>query len=261
MKKRIGKILVGLIVLVGLCVFGQSATWAQNTLRLATVDNFPPFSFIENGKLTGVAVDVVAEMAKRVGLQVEFKAYPWARLMESVKDGTIDGGFAAFETEERKAFCLYVGIVQYEEYQLFVKKGKEFPFTGIKDLYGKKIGIDRGVFVSKEFEQAVKDGKITLEEVNDMAMLNVTKVSQGRIDAMIGDGGVIPYYAKVSGVAGEIVSLGPVHEKQAAYLILSKNSGFPNKEEWQPKMAAAIKAIWDDGTYQSILNRYHGVAQ
>jgi polar amino acid transport system substrate-binding protein len=242
-------------------LFVPTTIMAQVLLHLATVDNFPPFSFQEKGALTGVAIDVVNEMAKRLGISVEIKAYPWSRVLKSIEEGVVDGGFSVFEKEERKAFCLYTGIIQYEEYHLFVKKGKEFPFSGIKDLYGKTIGIDRGVFVSKEFEKAVTELKIFVEEVNDMQMLNVKKVSQGRVDALIGDMEVIPYYAQVSGLAGQIVSLGSVHEKQASYLVLSKNSALPNKAEWQQKITTALKNIWEDGTYQQIVKRFHHPTQ
>jgi len=248
-----------LIALAGVLLAAQMAS-AQPVFHLATVNNFPPYSYEHDGALVGIAVDVVSEMAKRLDVQVEFIAYPWSRVIKSLEEGTVDGGFSVFKTEARQAFCLYTGTIQYEEYHLFVKKGREFPFTGIRDLFGKTIGIDRGVFVSAEFEQAVKDQKIALEEVNDMQMLNVKKVYLERLDALIGDANVIPYYASVSGLAGELVSLGPVHHKQASYLVLSKSSPIPNKEEWQQRMTNVLAEIWRDGTYQQIANRYSTLA-
>ncbi|MBF0099533.1 MAG: amino acid ABC transporter substrate-binding protein [Desulfobacterales bacterium] len=237
-------------------IFAYSSLSAETILKLATVDNFPPFAFIDNGKLTGVAVDVIHEMANRIGIKVQIKAHSWIRVIESVKDGSSDGGFSAFMTEERKEFCLYTGIIQYEQYHVFVKKGKEFSFSQLSDLYGKTIGIDRGVFVSRDFQQAVNDHKFILEEVNDMAVLNVKKLNHGRIDAMIGDYGVVPYYAKISGFEGKIISLGPIHEKQASYLILSKKSSIPNIQELQVKMTKVLNEIWEDGTYQKLMNQY-----
>ncbi|MBF0118281.1 MAG: amino acid ABC transporter substrate-binding protein [Desulfobacterales bacterium] len=254
MGKNIFRIL---ILLIGLFFFYTQNLMAQTVLRLATVDNFPPFSYKKNGVLTGVAIEVVFEMAQRLGIKLEIRTYPWRRVMESIEEGVIDGGFSLFKTEKRKDFCLYTGIIQYEEYHLFVKKGNQFPFSSIKDLYGKTIGIDRGVFVSKEFEQAVYDKKIIIEEVNDMTMVNVKKLYQKRIDAMIGDKDVVPHYAMVSEFYGEIISLGPVHEKQASYLVLSKRSNIPNKEKLQKQITFVLTKIWEDGTYQKILSRYN----
>lgn len=253
MKKILFRIL---ILSVGLSMLGLTNAMSQPTLRLATVDCFPPFAYIEQGRLTGVDIDVVYEMARRLELQVEIKAYPWVRVIESVKNGTVNGGFAAFETEERKTFCLYTGILHFEELHVFVKKGNEFPFAHIEDLYGKIIGKEIGVFISDEFEQAVKEHKIQVEEVTDTDMLNLKKLSLERIDAIIGDFGVTSYHAKQLGIGKEIVSLGPIYEKQAAYLILSKKSALPHKAELQQKMKATLTEIWEDGTYQTILDRH-----
>ncbi len=242
-------------LLVVFCLWPLSVA-SQPPLRLATVDNFPPFSFMEQGRLTGVDVDVVYEMASRLNLRIEIESFPWARVMEFVKDGSVDGGFAAFLTPERKTFCLYTGILHYEEFHIFVKKGREFPFSKLKDLYGKTIGKDIGVFVSQAFERDVKEGKIIVENVSDVDLLNLKKISLDRIDAMIGDVGVTAYHAKKLGMEREIVSLGPIHEKQAAYLILSKKSTFPDKLIWQEKMRYTLVQIWEDGTYNAIMDRY-----
>ena len=252
MKKMLAVILVVLTFSAIFC----HADEPQNVIILGSVDNFPPFAYNADGKLTGVDIDVVNEMAKRIGINVRIKIFPWARLMDSVQKGSIDGGFAAFETEARKNFCLYTEPLHYEEYYLFVKKGNEFSYSGISDLYGKKVGKDRGVFVNEEFEHAAKKGKFILEEINDMSMLNIKKLNIGRLDAAIGDLGAMLYYAKLSGVEKNIIPLSPINEKTAAYLVLSKNSQLKNKTEMQKKMQSALKEIREDGTWQKIFNSH-----
>jgi ABC-type amino acid transport substrate-binding protein len=229
---------------------------SQPTLILGTVDNFPPFSYIRNGTLTGIDIDVVNEAARRIGMAVTFKTYPWARVMATVKSGFLDGGFAAFKTAEREQFCLYTDILHFEEFYLFVRKGHEFPYSDIHDLYGKTIGIDRGVFVNEEFEQAVNEGKITVHEVDDMMMRNLKILSIGRIDAAIGDLGVMLYYAKSLGLDHTIIPLKPLGPKTGAYLVLSKASSLQNISDVQQKFQAALRDIKADGTYQYIFKQH-----
>jgi len=50
----------------------------------------------------------------------------------------------------------------YVQYSVFVKKGREFDFNRIEDLYGKTVGIQRGWFVSDEFDKAVSEEKSLL---------------------------------------------------------------------------------------------------
>ena len=225
-------------------------------LTLATVDNFPPFSYMDKGRLTGIDVELVHEMARRLDISVRIQVYPWARVMSSVKRGEVDGAFAAFDTQERQRFCLYVGVLHVEEFYLFARKGNEFPYAQISDLYGKRVGIDRGVFVSDAFEQAVAAGRIALEEVNDMGMINIRKLNAGRIDAAIGDLGVMKYYVKLLNLEQRVVPLQPAREPTPAYLILSKASRLHNKLKLQERMRETLHDMREDGTYQAIYDQY-----
>ena len=247
------KLLAALLMVIASCTH---AAESPTPLRLATVDNFPPFSYMENGNLAGIDIDLVHEMARRINISVQIQAYPWARVMSSVKSGEFDGAFAAFETAERQAFCLYVGVLHVEEFYLFVRKDNAFVYTQIPDLYGKRVGIDRGVYVGEAFERAVNDGRITLEEVNDMGMINIRKLNAGRIDAVIGDLGVMSYHLKLLGLEQRIVALQPIREPTPAYLVLSKLSKLKNKVELQNRMSKALHDMWNDGTYHLIYNRY-----
>ncbi len=247
------KLLAALLVTIVSCAH---AAESPTTLRLATVDNFPPFSYMDSGSLTGIDVDLVHEMARRLNISVQIQAYPWARVINSVKRGEVDGAFAAFETQERQAFCLYVGVLHIEAFYLFTRKGNEFPYTRISDLYGKRVGIDRGVFVSDAFERAVNDGRIILEEVNDTGMINLRKLDAGRMDAAIGDHGVMSYHLKLLGLEQRIVALQPIREPTPAYLVLSKASKLKNKVELQESMRKALHDMWNDGTYLRIYDRH-----
>ncbi|HZX18506.1 MAG TPA: transporter substrate-binding domain-containing protein [Pseudomonas sp.] len=247
------KRLAALLMVIASCTHAAESPTA---LRFATVDNFPPFSYMENGNLTGIDIDLVYEMARRINISVQIQTYPWARVMGSVKSGEFDGAFAAFETAERQAFCLYVGVLHVEEFYLFVRKDNAFPYTQIPDLYGKRVGIDRGVYVGEAFERAVNDGRIALEEVNDMGMINIRKLNAGRIDAVIGDLGVMNYHLKLLGLEQRIVALQPIREPTPAYLVLSKASQLKNKVELQDRMRRALHDMWNDGTYHLIYNRY-----
>ncbi len=231
---------------------------SEKELVLGTVDDFPPFAYKVDGKLTGIDIDVLNEAAKRIGVSIKINAYPWKRVMKFVEKGVIDGGFAAFKTREREEFCLYIEILHFEDFYLFVKKGSEFKYSDISDLYGKTIGKDRGVFVGDKFEQASKEGKIRIEEVSDLNMQNMEKLLKyGRLDAAIGDLGVMMYYSKSLGMEKDIVPIGPVGKKKGAYLVLSKaSSSFKDKIGLQDKFRAVLKQIKQDGTYLRIFERH-----
>lgn len=59
-------------VLVGTLIAGQPA----HALKFVFEDHSRPFHYTENGKVSGMATDVLKEMGKRSGLKPEFKAMP-----------------------------------------------------------------------------------------------------------------------------------------------------------------------------------------
>lgn len=246
-----------LILLVCAWVRPIHAESQKPTLVIATVENLPPFVYIESGKLTGIAVDVVTELAKRAGFDVKIQTYPWARVLQQLQDGQVDGAFSVYEKEERKEFCLYTGVIHYDELRIATRSDRQFDFSGIKSLYGKTIGKGRDVYVGSEFDAAVRDGKISVSEVNDMDMSNIKKLYAGRVDAVIGSPAAMMYYAESLKMERDIVLLPvPLRAKIPAYFVLSKHSALANKEKWQRKIQAILMKMETDGTSRAINRRY-----
>ena len=252
MKKVCSAILF--ILVMGSGVFGFDS---PETLTFASIDNIPPYVYVEEGKLTGVSIDIINELARRGGFSVKIEIFPWARVLLEVEQGRVDGAFSAYMKEERKAYSLYTGIIHYDELRVAVKKGKEFPFSGIESLYGKTVGKGRGVYAGDAFDSAVGKGKIFLFDVDDMNMSNIRKLHEGRLDAVIGSPVAMQHYARELGYKDIVLLPGALREKIPAYLILSKHSGLKHKKRWQQKLTNLINEMHADGTIHAIYQRYH----
>lgn len=252
MHLRLFSALVLTIILVG-----PGSAWAEDILRLATVDNIPPYVFREKGELTGISVDVIHELAKRGGFKVAIDTVPWARVMLGLEEGTLDGAFSAYETEARKRFCLYTGRIHYDQLGLAVRKDRAFTFTGLESLQGKTIGKGRSVWVSEAFKKAAELGRFYLVETDDMRMTNIKMLEAGRLDVVIGSPAAMLYYAKRLGIEKDIVVLpGRLKESIPAYLVLSRNSALDDKEMWQRKLTLLLDRMHADGTVRAINLRY-----
>lgn len=240
------------------CILGQAvhAEQPEKPLLLASVDNIPPFVFKENGKLTGISIDIVNELARRGGFEITIETYPWARVLRQLENGQVDGAFSLYEKEERKRYCLYTGLIHYDELCIATKEEKQFQYTGIESLYGKVVGKGRSVFVSDEFDTAVREGNITLLEIDDMNMSNIKMLHADRLDAVIGSPQALLYYTKVLGYDDIVLLPTPLKEKIPAYFVLSKHSALENKEEWQRKITSLLNEMHADGTIQTINARY-----
>jgi len=230
---------------------------AQQVLNFATLDKFSPFTWKENGQAKGIDIDIVKEMCQRMGVECNIRFYPWKRVLAYTEEGKIDGGFGAFKNPTREAFAYFLEYpVHYSTYSIFVKKGHEFPFKKIEDLYGKNIGINRGFKLNKEFDEAASTNKIRVQEVGDMA-ININKLMLSRIEGIAGNYHEALVSLKKMGLSDQVVSLPhPIIPPKGAYLMISKAANIPNKMQLIDKMNGTLKAMYDDGTVDQINAKY-----
>lgn len=245
---------VSICIVVFLLIVFSCSFAVSRPLNLLCGRGFPPFSYEENGVIKGMDVDTVKEMAKRLNIKVKIELKPWKRVLSMTEGGLSDGAFSCFKTAERQKYALYTAPVNYSTYSIFVKKGNEFNFSSVTELYGKSFGKNRGLAVSEEFDQAVREGKITVIEVSsnlvDLVMLN-------RFEMFVDNLLLTQYQLKKKNLTGQITPLRqPVTKARGAYLIISKAAAFKEKESLIKKMTKVLIEIHSDGTIQRIQNKY-----
>lgn len=250
------KRLLSVLLAIGLLPVAAFAQGSNRPLRLATVDNIPPYVYRENGNLTGLSIDILTELARRGDFRITYEVYPWARVLFLTENGKVDGAFSAYRTKERERTFIYTGVVHYDELRIAVKKGHEFPFTGIESLHGRCIGKGRGVFVSEEFNRAVDMGDISVQETDDMRMTNIKKLHEGRLDGVIGSPVAMLDYANKLGYDDIRLLPGELKDAIPAYLVLSRKSALENKKQWQEKLTRLLEEMHADGTITAIYERY-----
>ncbi|EAQ64480.1 bacterial extracellular solute-binding protein, family 3 [Marinomonas sp. MED121] len=228
------------------------------TLNVLGMSNYPPFSFEQNGKMVGIDNEVMYEIGRRVGIEVEINYRPWKRLLADLKYGATDAAFALFWTQEREQFALYADVepIHGGAFYLYVKEGDEFDFNNVSDLYNRKIGLQLAFSVSEDFDNAVKSQKINI--LNAFSNLNnIELLLAGRIEAFIGHELVTGYNLLNMGFLNQITRLPlPISEKKA-FLVLSKESNtFVDKNALIKKINQALVDMKEDGTHQAIVNQY-----
>ena len=185
--------------LLVLILGASSACIAEETLYFTGPQNVIPFAYGNQGVITGYDYEIFMEIMKRAGLDVKVELLPFNRIWSYLLNGSVDGTFMIFYKENRKKHIVYCKEPMHRAiYHLIVKKGNEFPYESLKDLYGKRVGNQMGFFVSEEFQQAVKENKIILDEALSVEM-NLNKLMAGRIDCFISSVRLLRYYVKKMG--------------------------------------------------------------
>jgi ABC-type amino acid transport substrate-binding protein len=75
-----------------------------DVLRVGTSADYPPFEYIDNsGKKTGFDIELMEEIARRLGAKLEWVDLPFDRLFSAVKDGKIDLAISAINSSDDRA--------------------------------------------------------------------------------------------------------------------------------------------------------------
>lgn len=224
---------------------------------LLTNDNFRPYEWLENGTPVGIDIDILTELGKRTEIDFKIDFVPWNRLLRNTEMGKCDGAFAAFWTEERAQYAIYTDVpLHISTFKVFVKKGNEFSFESIGDLFGKRIAKMRGFSISEEFDLAEREFLIEVDE-SDSLEDSIKKTIMGRIEGFVGNQHVVAYTLKEMGYQDLIVPLEkPLREPRSAFLIISKASRISDKERLVRLINATLQTMSDDGTIAEITSNF-----
>ncbi len=117
---------------------------AKNLMIVATEDDFKPFEFVEDGKHTGYDNDLLELFRKSVPFKVQQETIPWTGLLPGVSTGKYDAAVtAALITTEREKFLDFCSPI-CEATDYYVKRKDDKSINAVKDLSGKKCGVQAG---------------------------------------------------------------------------------------------------------------------
>lgn len=217
--------------------------------------NYPPYSYEENGQPKGVYVDILTKaFSKMEAYDVSIQVRPWKRGIHFIKAGKVLALFPPYFKEERTLWMNFSEPILQEEVIVFGNaenlKGKT---VWPEDFYGSKIGMNTGYdttsMAGEKFTQAIKAGKIELEEANNNEM-NLKKLEAGRIDFYINDKliDITPYPSVKRGISVKY---------NYGYLgFTRKFESFPYISDFKKEFDEVIKQMKASGEIDKIMAKY-----
>lgn len=161
MKKQKLVSLVG-AVSIGLCCASLFWLWYSpspckkadnNSLVVGTNANFPPFEFIKEGKLTGFEIELVQEIAQRIGKTVEFKDMSFDALLLAAHCDRLHIIAAAMTpTPERSQKILFTKPYVDKDPLVVITLSTYKP-NSLTDLQGKEVVVNDGYTAESYMEK------------------------------------------------------------------------------------------------------------
>ncbi|WP_320499253.1 substrate-binding periplasmic protein [Dongia rigui] len=236
-----------------LALAAAPAAEADPPLRIVFADNLAPLSFEEDGRPSGLFVDLVREaIGKRLGKPVETLTFPWARAQQMVMHGEADG-FVSVATKARLDFtaCGSVPALHVPLQSIIRKDDPRRPIfeaaRSLEALKSYKVISYRGngwakqylagfdVFYASDFDSSLRG------------------LARGRGDLSVITMASRNYFLHLPEFAQNLTTLPVAVGDLHYYLCIADTSPY---QPLLPVFDRAVKSLRSDGTYRKILAKY-----
>lgn len=193
------------ILLCFLCILQllDAARVVAEDVSVAT-EVWPPFRIGDPehpNALTGIDIDLLEMLSKRLGISCRVRRMPWARCLESMRSGDADLITGLARTPERAEFIRYSAIPYHTVFPAFyVKKGTADRIRSYEDLRRVTIGYS---LKSAYFEPFDSDERLSKIGVSTERQL-IQMLALGRLEAIVGTGANVDYDISIMGLWGDI---------------------------------------------------------
>ncbi|MHA3066980.1 transporter substrate-binding domain-containing protein [Lacticaseibacillus saniviri] len=221
----------------------------KGTLTIGLEGTFQPYSYHDNGKLTGFEVELGRDIAKKLNLKPKFVETKWDSLIAGLDVDKYDlvlNNVAI--TPERQAKYAFTSTYIAGKTELAVSKDNKSIKT-LKDVKGKKLAQS---VTSNNAADAKRLGA-DIVPVDGFAQA-VALIDQGRADGTLNDTASFYAYLKQQPNANiRLISAGNNIKAQPIAGIMTKKD-----TKLKAKINSAIKSLKADGTLKKLSVRFFG---
>ena len=242
-------------IAIAIATMGCGAAYPEGLVLVAA--DSAPTAYMEDGRPSGILVDVVTEAFKRTGHQFEIQLMPWARCLAETRSGRVDGIFSVFKLPERNEFLTYANVpIITQVLAFFVPADSDVKFDGdVSQFGGFRIGTIRGTSYGIKVDSALKTGQwSTVVETNNIDSL-VGMLVLKRIDLAVGYRHVVLEAARKKGDLNKIKELSPTIDEIPSYLAFTKQRDY---SEVIADFDRALTSMKNDHSFEAIYEKYLG---
>ncbi len=221
----------------------------DNTLVMATNAFFEPYEYYEGDDIVGIDAEVGKAIADKLGMDFEISDVDFDAIIPNVQSGKASMGMAGMTvTEDRQKNVNFTRSYATAVQVVIVPEGSDI--ATIDDMAGKKIGVQQGTTGDIYCSAPVEEDGFGEENVTryNKGTDAVMALLSGKVDCVVIDNE--PAKAFVAANEGLKILDTAYAEEEYAICIAKDN------EELLEKVDTALGELIDDGTVQSIVDKY-----
>ena len=216
-------------------------------LKIGTTIFAPYFYIGEDGKETGVDVDITKEACRRIGYEPVFEQFTWGEHDRLLNAGAIDCIWCCISLNEREEKYTWAGPYMYSADSVVVAADSDI--YSLADLEGKTVAVEVD---SKAEDFFLKENAVNVKQVSTYTSLDdsFTAFGKGYVDAVADHSEALRNFTSKN-------------EKLYRYIeppIFTARLGVAFKKGTHTKIAAKLMNVLDemnkDGTMAKIAKKY-----
>jgi polar amino acid transport system substrate-binding protein len=239
----------------------------RGVLRASTDPAYPPQSFQnEQGEFKGFDIDVTEEIAKRMGVEVEWVTPSWDVLTAGSWNGRWDLSVGSMTVTPERAEVLYFTPAYYYTPAAVAVHESNTDITNLKtDLDGKRIGVcgactyeaylEGTLNIPGDYEFLVDNPQIQIYDIDSSAIQDLALGDGVRLDAAMSALTTLKE-AKDSGTPIKIVG-DPLYYEPLAVAIDKESPA--NPKPLVDEVSKIIEEMHEDGTLTELSEKWYGV--
>lgn len=212
-------------------------------------EEYPPVTFMKDGKVTGFVTDIVREIIARQGIPDNIRLTSWDEAYNVALSNPNVVLFSTERTEKRENLFQWVGPVGKNSAIFYAKKGSGIRINSLEEA--RKITT---IATTTDWftEQYLKSKGFTNLVSSPLPVTNVKQLMSGEVQLSVFTDITIPEIVKNAGYSMD--DLEPVFTVSNTYFYIAVSLGTP--DEMGRKWQSVLDGLKADGTFEKIYRSY-----
>lgn len=232
-----------LMIIASLFLLGVVA-FAKEKIYVGTNAEFPPFEYLEKGKITGFDIELIEEMGKILDADIKIVDMSFDGLLPALQMKKVDAVIAGMTATEERMKTVAFTQPYYTASQVIIVKKDNNSIKSFNDLRGKKVGVMLG-FTGDVVVSEIAGVKV---ERFNAAYAGILALNSNKIEAVVLDSEPAKNYV----LQNKNIKIVEGDTAQENYAIALRK----NDKKLLEKLEKALKETKNNGTYDKLLKKY-----
>lgn len=239
-------------------IFFVSLPFALEAGETLTVraDSWCPYNCEPRSKPAGIMIEMLEEIFGK-NMTIDYQVIPWTQAVADVRTGRFDVVLAIAESDS-------VGLIHTEKAQAvsincaYGLESSKIQIASSKDLRKlQKIGVAKNYSYGEATDAVLKEPsmktKVSSIGSSDPLPVNIRRVLDGKIEAVLEDENVMSYQIKLKNIKG-LKKLGCTEDRTNLWIGFTASN--PKSKEWVDALDKGQSKLENSGKLSEIYKRY-----